>query len=227
MFFRNSLAYDSADVGNLISSSSAFSKSCLNIWKFTVHIVLKPGLENFEHFFASMWWVQLWASLNILCHCPSLGLEWKLAFSRSVTPRNRDPARNWPRLACECPGVSGGGMGSLWPAAGLGSLHVAVCVQDLLKEVAIIFITSTIVWSQIKHSPTHQQKIGLKIYRTCSHPSEQGPISPSVSLSHQEAFISLLSFSIRGQTEWKPQSQNHLKARWNTICEYFISNDKR
>ena len=174
MFFRNSLAYDSADVGNLISSSSAFSKSCLNIWKFTVHIVLKPGLENFEHFFASMWWVQLWASLNILCHCPSLGLEWKLTFSRSVTPRNSDPAINWPRLTCECPGVSGGGMGSLWPAAGLGS----VCAQDLLQEVAIIFITSTIVWSQIKHSPTHQQKIGLKIYRTCPHPSEQGPIPP-------------------------------------------------
>ena len=42
------------DVGNLISGSSAFSKSSLNIWKFTVHILLKPGLENFEHYFASM-----------------------------------------------------------------------------------------------------------------------------------------------------------------------------
>ena len=40
---------DSADVGNLISGSSAFSKSILNIWKFTVHILLKPGLENFEN----------------------------------------------------------------------------------------------------------------------------------------------------------------------------------
>ena len=44
---------DSVDVGNLISGSSAFSKSSLNIWKFTVHILLKPGLENFEHYFAS------------------------------------------------------------------------------------------------------------------------------------------------------------------------------
>ena len=44
---------DPADVGNLISGSSAFSKS-LNIWKFTVHILLKPGLENFEHYFANM-----------------------------------------------------------------------------------------------------------------------------------------------------------------------------
>ena len=47
--------YDPADVGNLISGSSAFSKSSLNIWKFLVHILLKPGLENFEHHFASMW----------------------------------------------------------------------------------------------------------------------------------------------------------------------------
>ena len=45
---------DSIDVGNLISGSFAFSKSSLNIWKFTVHILLKPGLENFEHYFASM-----------------------------------------------------------------------------------------------------------------------------------------------------------------------------
>ena len=45
---------DSTDVGNLISGSSAFSKSSLNIWKFTVHVVLKPGLENFEHYFASV-----------------------------------------------------------------------------------------------------------------------------------------------------------------------------
>ena len=42
------------DVGNLISGSSAFSKTSLNIWKFTVHILLKPGLENFDHCFASM-----------------------------------------------------------------------------------------------------------------------------------------------------------------------------
>ena len=46
---------DPADVGNLISGSSAFSKSSLNIWKFMVHVLLKPGLENFEHYFASMW----------------------------------------------------------------------------------------------------------------------------------------------------------------------------
>ena len=46
--------YDPTDVGNLISGSSAFSKTSLNIWMFTVHVLLKPGLENFEHYFTSM-----------------------------------------------------------------------------------------------------------------------------------------------------------------------------
>ena len=45
---------DPVDVGNLISGSSAFSKTSLNIWKFTVHVLLKPGLEKFEHYFASV-----------------------------------------------------------------------------------------------------------------------------------------------------------------------------
>ena len=45
---------DPVDVGNLISGFSAFSKTSLNIWKFTVHVLLKPGLENFEHYFATV-----------------------------------------------------------------------------------------------------------------------------------------------------------------------------
>ena len=48
------ISHDPADVGNLISGSSAFSKSSLNTWKFLVHVLLKPGLENFEHYFASV-----------------------------------------------------------------------------------------------------------------------------------------------------------------------------
>ena len=46
--------HDPADVGNLISGSSAFSETSLNIWKFTVHVLLKPSLENFERYFASV-----------------------------------------------------------------------------------------------------------------------------------------------------------------------------
>ena len=76
---------DPTDVGNLNSGSSAFSKTSLNIWKFTVHVLLKPGLENFEHYFASAWdecnCVVVWA---FFWHCLSLGLEWKLTFSSPV-----------------------------------------------------------------------------------------------------------------------------------------------
>ena len=50
-----SFFYDPTDVGNLISDSSTISKSNLNFWKFMVHVLLKSGLENFEHYFASMW----------------------------------------------------------------------------------------------------------------------------------------------------------------------------
>ena len=56
MFFVefSSFFYDPVDVGNLISGSSTFSKSSLFIWKFSVHILLKPSLNDFEHYFASM-----------------------------------------------------------------------------------------------------------------------------------------------------------------------------
>ena len=66
--FFNDLAY----VGNLISGSSAFSKSSLNIWKFIVHALLKPCLENFEYYFASMWNEYNFVVIWILCHCPTL-----------------------------------------------------------------------------------------------------------------------------------------------------------
>ena len=52
MFFWNCFFHDPAHVGNLISCSSAFSETSLNIWKFTVHVLLKPGLEKFEHYYA-------------------------------------------------------------------------------------------------------------------------------------------------------------------------------
>ena len=59
----------SRDVGNSISGSSAFSKTNLNIWKFMAHILLKPGLENFEHYFTSVWdecnFVVVWAFFGI------------------------------------------------------------------------------------------------------------------------------------------------------------------
>ena len=71
---------DPVDVGNLISGSSAFSKTSLNIWKFTVHILLKPGLENFEHYFASLWDV---------CNCVVVWAFFGIAFLW-------DWGENWP-----------------------------------------------------------------------------------------------------------------------------------
>ena len=67
--------HDPADVGNLISGSSAFSKSSLNVWKFTVHGLLKPGLENFDiNLLACEMSTIVWC-LSILWHCLSLGME--------------------------------------------------------------------------------------------------------------------------------------------------------
>ena len=136
--------YDPTDVGNLISGSSTFSKSSWNIWNFMVHMLLKIGLENFEHYFASVW-----DERNCAVVCTFLGIvfpwDWK---------------EKWPFPV-------------LWPL---------LSFPDSGRE----------------HSPTHQQKTGLKIYWTWTHPSNKTQFSPP---------ISLLSLSIRGQTEWKSQSQ--------------------
>ena len=62
---------DPTDIGNLISGSSPFSKSRLNIWKVSVHVLLKPGLENFEHYFATLW---------DECNCVVVGTFFALLF---------------------------------------------------------------------------------------------------------------------------------------------------
>ena len=72
--------YDLTDIGNLISASSAFSKSSLNIWKFLVYVLLKSGLENFEHYFASAW---------NECNCAVVGTFFDIAFLW-------DWNENWP-----------------------------------------------------------------------------------------------------------------------------------
>ena len=80
MFFWNSsFFYDPVDVGNLIPGSFAFSKSSLNIWKFSVHVLL-TGLENFEHYFASLW--------ND-CHCVVVWVFFSIIFLW-------DGNENWP-----------------------------------------------------------------------------------------------------------------------------------
>ena len=72
--------YDLTNVGNLIPDSSAFSKSSLNIWKFSIHILLKPSLKNFEHYFADVW---------DECNCVVVWTFFGIAFLR-------DWNENWP-----------------------------------------------------------------------------------------------------------------------------------
>ena len=76
--------YDSTDAGNLIPGSSAFSKSSLNIWEFLVHVLLKPGLENLEHYFANMW---------NECNCLGVGTFFDIAL-----PPNRNESWHFPVL---------------------------------------------------------------------------------------------------------------------------------
>ena len=78
-----------ADVGNLISGSSAFSKSSLNIWKFRVHILLKPCLKNFEHYFASVW---------DECNCAAVWAFFGIAFLRDWNENWSFPVL-WPLLS--------------------------------------------------------------------------------------------------------------------------------
>ena len=71
---------DPADVGNLVSGSPALSKTSLNIWKFMVHVLLKSGLENFEHYFTSVW---------DECNCVVVWAFFGIAFLRDLN-------ENWP-----------------------------------------------------------------------------------------------------------------------------------
>ena len=83
------LSDDSVDVGNLISGSSAFSKTSLNIWNFMVHILLKPGLENFEHYFTSVW---------DECNCAVVWAFFGFAFLWDWNENLDFPVR-WPLLS--------------------------------------------------------------------------------------------------------------------------------
>ena len=81
--------YDPTDVGNLISGSSAFSKSRLNTWKFSVHILLNPILENFDHYFGSLW---------DECNCAVLWTLFGIAFLCDWNENRSFPVL-WPVLS--------------------------------------------------------------------------------------------------------------------------------
>ena len=101
--------YEPTDVGNLISGSSAFSKSSLNIWKFFVHLLWKPGLENFEHYFASVWIEWNCAVVQHSLALPFFGIEMKAYLFQScgwkrlksflyINPESTLPASTWSKI---------------------------------------------------------------------------------------------------------------------------------
>ena len=123
-----------------------------------LHELLKPGLDNFEHYFTS-----IWDECNCTVVCAFLGIAFLWDWNE-----------HWPFPV-------------LWPLLSFPNLLA--------------------YWVQHFYSSSHQQKIGLKLYWAWNCPSEQDSFSPSVSLSYQEASLSVLSFCIRGQTDWNPQPQ--------------------
>ena len=154
-------------------------------------------------------------TINPTIELPDLTRDWETNYWQAQTEpcvhqdpgkKSSDPTRDWPGLVSESPGVSSKGMGQRGPAAGLGTLR-----WYLLKEVTIIFITSTIVWPHVNSREGTQlhpsTENWIKDFRAWPCSSEQDTVSPSVSLSHQEASINVLPFSIRQQTDWKPQLQ--------------------
>ena len=117
--------------------------------------------------------------------------------------RSTGPTRDWPRLAREYPGVSGWGVGQWWPDTGLGAWTIAVHAWDILKEVTIIFITSTIVWPQVNNRegtqlhPTTENWI--KDFLNMASPIRTRPSFPLSQSLPSGSFHKTL-------TLWKPQS---------------------
>ena len=121
VFFWNSFFFhDPADVGNLIAGTSAFSKTCLNIWQFTVNVWLKPGLEKFELYFTSVW---------DKCNCAVVRAFFGIAFLR-------DWNENWP-FPVLCPLLSFPNLLAYWV-----QLFQSIIFQDL-KYLTWNSVTST------------------------------------------------------------------------------------
>ena len=103
-------------------------------------------------------------------------------FALGPSRNEQGPHKRLTRLACECPGVSSRGVGRWWPAAGLGALSVAVHSWDLLKEVTIIFITSTIFWPQVNSTEGTQlhpsTENWIKVLLSKAPPSRTRPSFP-------------------------------------------------
>ena len=120
------------------------------------------------------------------------------------------PKRDWARLACECPGISGRGAGRQWPAKGQG--HSQQSREPWCAGLSPFEGGHHYPYLRPNYregtQPHPSAENWIKdLLRAWPCPPNQDPVLPTASPSHQEASTSLLSFSIRGQREWKPQSQ--------------------
>ena len=144
----------------------------------------------------------------------TLGGDNKTFMHQDPGDRSSDPTRDWARLAWKCPGVSRGDVNWQWPATGSVSLTTTVlgAMGADLSPFAEIhhYPYHSLTSGQItgkELSPTHQQKIGSKSYWAWPCSPKQDPIFTIANSSNEEASASFSSSSIRGQTEWKPESQ--------------------
>ena len=98
-------------------------------------MILKFIINSFSHLCIGndIWWSLLWAEK----WC-TVCVQQYLAHSYLKCPEHSDPTRDWARLACECPGVSGGSVGRQWPALGLGALTETILIWALKKEVFLL-----------------------------------------------------------------------------------------
>ena len=128
------------------------------------------------------------------------------------------PTRDGARFDWECPEVSGRSVSQQWPATGSEALTITVlgasacCHKSFWRRSPLLLTQFDLRPNYTKGTQPHpSQKIGLKIYWAWSCPPEQDPAFPIANPFHQEASTSLSYSSIRGKTEWKPQSQKSTK----------------
>ena len=181
----------SLGISNFLEEISSLSPSIVFLYFF--FFLHCPTLFAFSCYS----WGSQSKDTEVVCH--SL-LQWT-TFCQNSPPR--PVCLGWPYMAWLIVSLSYTRLWSMWSASlvfCIGPFEGGHCYLHYLHH----SLASAQATGR-EHSLAYQQKIGLKIYWPRPHPSEEDPVSPSISLSHQEASISFLSLSITGPTGWKPE----------------------
>ena len=182
MFFWN---YDPVDVGNLVSGSFAFSKSSLNIWKFSVHVLLKPSLEDFEHDLASMW-----NECNCVVVWPKMGRSWW----RDLTecgPLEKGMANHFSILALKTPWTVWKGKGTRDQIA---NIHwIIEKAREFQKNIYFCFIDYAKALDCVDHNKL------WKILKEIGIPSASWPASWEICMQVKKQQLEQLTGSKLGK----------------------------